>query len=62
MLYITEIPHRGLPRSWEAENEDDFVLKLCAAYPRSTELASDMSFDDAVAWMRANLRDLRIDA
>jgi hypothetical protein len=61
MLYITEIPHRGLPRSWEAKNKDDFVLKLCAAYPRSGEICSGMTFDDAVAWMRANLRDLRID-
>lgn len=61
MLYITEIPHRGLPRSWEAENKDDFVLKVCASNPRSGELHSGMSFDDAVTWMRANLRDLRID-
>jgi len=60
MIYITEIPHRGLPRSWEAEDEDAFVLKLCAANPRSGELYSDMSFDDAVVWLRANLRDLRI--
>ena len=61
MIYVTERPHRGLPRTWEAEDEDAFVLKLCAANPRSGELYSDMSFDDAVVWLRANLRDLRID-
>jgi len=61
MIYIIEVPHRGIPRTWEAENEDDFILKLCAAYPRSGELHSGMSFDDAVAWMRSNSRHLRID-
>jgi hypothetical protein len=57
-ISITEHPHRGRPLSWEAEDEDDFVLKLCRAYPGSGELRPGMTFDAAVAWLRADLRAL----
>ena len=61
MLTITEIPHRGEPRTWTAESEDDFCARVMQANPRAGDLSPDMPYEEVVAWLRRDLRGLTIE-
>ena len=60
-LLVTEYPHRGEPRTWEARDEEDFVLRVLQANPRA-DLDPFTSYAQAVQWLRSDLRDLSIEA
>lgn len=60
MLTITETHHNGRIRTWTADGKEDFVLRLLAAHQDSGSLSPDISYEDAVEWLRADLRSLEI--
>ena len=60
MLLIIETPHRGPIRMWKTRDKESFVVALLEKYPRADDLHPDISFEDAVAWLRSDLRALGI--
>ena len=59
-MIITETHHSGRVRTWTADSEEDFVLRVLAAHPDSGSLSPDISYTDAVDWLRSDLRQLTI--
>ena len=59
-MIITETHHNGRVRTWTADSEEDFVLRLLAAHQDSGSLSPNISYRDAVEWLRADLRRLEI--
>ena len=59
MLRITEYPHQGPAKSWEAANEEDFCLRVLRANPRA-DIDPRSNYATVVAWLRADLRALSI--